>query len=128
MNFDLYIYGIRSARVELPAITLQNWSFRLHTDVSGFSCDLAIPMVVMLDQWCFASSGDYQIWHGKEAHFERQLMEQDIYRIEVPGEGAVYVQVVPQRYHEPIEKLYLLSAFDSIASHCINLHFCPPDA
>lgn len=108
MNFDLHLYGLRATRIELPAVSLQNWSFRLGTDVSGFARDITVPMVVMHDQWCFATSDAYQLWRGKEPHFERQLAERDVLRLEVPGQGTVAVQVVPQVERMSAWQRYLL--------------------
>lgn len=108
MNYDLFIYGVRARRVELPAVTLQNWSFRIGAEVSGFSYDLTVPLVVMHDQWCFATSKAYQLWRGKQAHFERQLAERDVYRLEVPGQGVIAVRVAPQLDHMPLWQRYLL--------------------
>lgn len=95
-------------RVELPAVSLQNWSFVIGGEVSGFGSDLTVPMIAMHDQWCFASSADYQLWRGKAPHFERPFSEGDVYSLELPGKGTIAIQVTTRFDRIPTWQRFLL--------------------
>ena len=75
-------------------MTLQNWSSRIAAETSGFGYDLVVPLVVMHDQWCVASSTDFQLWRAGRPHFERPLAAGDTYFLEVVGKGAVFILTV----------------------------------
>lgn len=107
MNFELSIYGLRSERIELPAVSLKTWSFRISPEVSGFDEELTVPMVAMYSQWCFAPSRDYKLWRGKDSHFERQLHERDVYKLEVSPARALAIQVTPQMDSIPSWECYV---------------------
>ena len=108
MSLELCLYGARSERVELPAVTLQNWSFRIAAETSGFGYDLVVPLVVMHDQWCVASSTDFQLWRAGRPHFDRPLAAGDTYFLEVAGKGAVFIQALPLPERIPTWQRYLL--------------------
>ena len=108
MSYALCLYGQRSTRVELPAVSLQNWSFVVPIEVSGFKQKLSIPMVAMHDQWAFASASGYQLWRGKDPYFERPLIEGDIYTLELPGGGTMAISVLPLSERIPTWNRYLL--------------------
>lgn len=108
MSYELCLFGSRATRVELPAVSLQNWSFTIANEVSGFGRDLTVPMVAMHDQWCFASSTDYELWRGKAPFFERPLSEGDVYSLGVAGKGTIAIQALPLPERIPVWKRYLL--------------------
>lgn len=108
MNLELCLYGTRCSRIELPAVSLQNWSFPIPAEASGLGRDLVVPLVVMHDQWGFASCEDYQLWRGKEPYFERPLIEGDVYTLTLPGKGAMAIYALPLPERVPTWRKWLL--------------------
>ncbi len=96
MNFDFLVYGQRMARIELPNVSLQVYSFTLESDVTGFNSDIEVDLVSMSDQWSFALTKNYLLWNGSESYFERILVDHHFYQLEVPGQGRVSIVPVAQ--------------------------------
>ncbi len=112
MSLELCLYAMRCGRVELPAVSLQNWSFRIAAEVSGFGFDVTVPLVVMHDRWSIALSQDFRVWKGTSPYFERPLVEGDLYSLEVPGKGIVAIQVSSMAERIPTWRRFLLRKND----------------